>query len=514
MGFEGQHHGWWIGPYWAVSTMTTLGLGDLVFESWPGQMLTVLAVLTGIVFMLVLLPLLLIQFPLWVEAQSAARIRRMLSRELSGHVVLTHFDPVTEQLVERLQQYGTPYVLLVAEVEQAIRLSDRGLSIMLGALDHPETYRAARLGRASLMAATGTDVQNSNAVFTARSVAPDVPILATADQPMSVDVLQLAGSTRVLQLRATLARGLARRVLGTDALTHIVGRFDELLIAEANAARTPLAGKTLQETKLREIADVSVVGVWDRGEFKVADPDTEIGPHTVLVLAGTREQLTDYDAAFAIYNVSAEPVVVIGGGRVGQATARALAFRGIEYRIVERDPALCQDEHAVQGDASDPAVLVRAGIERTPSVVITTHDDDTNVFLALYCRRLRPDVQIVSRATFEKNVETLHRAGTDFVLSIASLGAGAISSLLEGGDMVTLSEGLNLFKVPIPAALAGQSLAESKLREECGCTVVALQTAQGMRINPDAATLLPADAEAVLIGTRDAEVRFLERFAD
>lgn len=511
---EGQSHAWWIGPYWTISTMTTLGLGDLIFLEWPGQLLTSVTVLVGLVFLLVLLPMLLIRFPQWVEAQGATRVRRKLPPSTRGHVVLIHKDPITEHLVKRLQRYGTDYVLIVSEVQEALRLADLGWSVMVGELDSPETYHAARLDQASLMAATGTDERNSNVVFTARSVAPDVAILSTADRAISTEVLQLAGSTRVVQLASLMARGLARRVIGGDALAHIVGRFGEVLIAEANAARTPLVGKRLKETNLRDLVDVNVVGVWDRGDFEVAGPETEIRPHTVLMLAGTREQLLDYNTTMAIYNVSAEPILVIGGGRVGSATAQALATRGIDYRVVERDPSRCVDEHYIQGEAADAAILERAGIAKTPTIVITTHDDDTNIFLALYCRRLRPDVHIVSRATFDKHVKTLHRAGTDFVLSTASMGATAIFNLLEGGDAVTITEGLEIFQVPIPDKLAGLSLAECDLRRETGCTVVALATSEGMQTNPDPTVELPADGEFVLIGTRDAEARFFERYVD
>lgn len=514
MYLEGQDHRWYIGPYWSISTMTTLGLGDVWFAEWPGLLLTSVVVLTGLVFMLVLLPLLLVQFPQWVEARSVSRVRRELPRDMRGHVVLTHRDPITEHLVERLELYGTPYVLIVADVQEALLLFDLGWSVMIGELDSPETYRAARLDQASLMAATGPDVRNSNAVFTARSVAPDVAILATADRKISKEVLQLAGSTRVLEIAATMGRSLARRVIGGDALSHVVGAFGEVLIAEANAARTPLVGKLLRETNLRNLVDVSVVGTWTRGQFQVAGPDTEIGPHTVLMLAGTREQLSDYNATMAIYNVSSDPILIIGGGRVGSATADAMAKRGVDFRVVDRDRPRCADEHYVQGEAADATVLEEAGIATAPTVVITTHDDDTNIFLTLYCRRLRPDVHIVSRATFDKNVETLHRAGADFVLSTASLGSGAIFNLLEGGDTVTITEGLEIFQVPVPSKLANRTLADCNLRHETGCTVVAIKTAEGTQTNPDPLSVLPEGAEAVLIGTRDAEARFFERYRE
>jgi voltage-gated potassium channel len=512
MFFEGQDHPWYLGPYWSISTMTTLGLGDVGFTDWPGQLLTSVVVLMGLVFMLVLLPLLLVQFPQWVESRSFSRVPRALPYDTYGHVVLTHRDPITEHLVERLKLYGTPYVLIVPDVEEALLLSDLGWSVMVGDLDCPDSYRAARLEQASLMAATGTAVRNSNAVFTARSVAPNVAILSTADRGISHEVLQLAGSTRVLEVAKTMGRSLARRVIGGDALSHVVGQFGEVLIAEANAARTHLVGKKLRETNLHDLVDVGVVGTWNRGEFLVADPDTEIGQHTVLMLAGTREQLSDYNEAMAVYKVSAEPTLVIGGGRVGSATADALSKLGVEFRVIESDERRCHGEHFVLGDAADPATLEKAGIAGAPTIVITSHDDDLNIFLTLYCRRLRPDVHIVSRATFDKNVETLHRAGADFVLSTASMGAGAISSLLEGGDTVTITEGLEIFRVPVPARLADRTLADCNLRHETGCTVVAITTAEGTKTNPSPLAVLPRGAEAVVIGTREAQTSFFEHY--
>ena len=83
-------------------------------------------------------------------------------------------------------------------------------------------------------------------------------------------------------------------------------------------------------------------------------------------------------------------------------------------------------------------VLKRAGIDEAPTTLVTTSDDAINIYLTIYCRRLRPDMQIISRATLERNVSTLHRAGADFVMSYASMGANTILNVLEKGDVVML----------------------------------------------------------------------------
>src|SRR5207244_10976349 len=104
--------------------------------------------------------------------------------------------------------------------------------------------------------------------------------------------------------------------------------------AEATATRTPLVGTTLRQSRLREQVGVSVFGVWDRGHFAMARPETPITPHTVLVLAGSQQQLQHYDAYFCVYNVVKATVVVLGGGRAGCARGRALGERHREGRMV------------------------------------------------------------------------------------------------------------------------------------------------------------------------------------
>lgn len=222
--------------------------------------------------------------------------------------------------------------------------------------------------------------------------------------------------------------------------------------------------------------------------------------------------MAEYDQLFAIYNVSSEPVLIIGGGVVGRSTAKALERRGIDYRILDRDSIVLRDQRGIQGDAADMEVLERAGIGRAPAAVVTTHDDDTNVFLTLYCRRLRPDLQLVSRATYERNVETLHRAGADSVVSLTSMGSNAILALLKREEVLTVSEGLEVFSDHVPEQLVGRTVADCELTESTGCSIVAVRSAGETYVQPAPGRELSAEDELILIGSRAAELRFHERF--
>jgi voltage-gated potassium channel len=103
-----------------------------------------------------------------------------------------------------------------------------------------------------------------------------------------VDILELAGASHVLQLAEMLGRSLARRALGGDTRASEIGRFGELIIAEAPVMGTPLVGKAIRGgERLREVTGLTVVGVWERGAFEIPHPEMQINPHTVLVLAGS-----------------------------------------------------------------------------------------------------------------------------------------------------------------------------------------------------------------------------------
>src|SRR5690606_28558905 len=114
------------------------------------------------------LPFAFIQFVFvpWVAHRDASRAPRRLGESVSGHVLLTDQGPIEDAVIRRCTNAGIPCFTLVPELEQALALHDRGYRVMVGALDDPATYRAARVEHAALVAATNADTTNTNIAFT------------------------------------------------------------------------------------------------------------------------------------------------------------------------------------------------------------------------------------------------------------------------------------------------------------------------------------------------------------
>jgi Trk K+ transport system NAD-binding subunit len=517
MSYEGQEHSIVTGFYWTLSTMSTLGYGDIRFVSDMGRVFSILVLLSGIIFMLVLLPFTFIEFfyvP-WTKRRDVNLIPRRVTDKMKGHVILTYYGPVSSALIEKLEHFNYSYVVVLQDAEEVSRLSNSGINAILGELNDPKTWSRARVEQAALVATTRDDIANTSVVFTVRGITEKTPVVATVRAPSSREILKLAGSSRVLDLTRLVAESLSRRAVGAGKFSHVIGKIDDLLIAEVDAGRTSLIGKGYLEAQ--HLTSVSIVGFWDRGSFEVGTSDSVVEENTLLVLAGSRTQLKEFDEKFqsADEAPASQPVIIIGGGRVGRACATALKRRGLEYRIVEKAEERVRDnDYYIHGSGDDKAVLQSAGIETAETVVITMGDDETNTYLTILCRLLRPNIQIICRTKLERNLAAMHRAGCDIALSSSSLAANALFNLLHRVDLLMVAEGLDVFKVPVPEGLVSQTLAEARIKQTTNCSVIGIDCHDKSQTvtNPRPDFVLPRAGEIVLIGTPESEIKFLKLY--
>ena len=514
----------WIGAvYWTITTMSTLGYGDITFTSDAGRLFSLWVLLSGVVYMLVLLPFFVIQYVVtpWLDRRRAARTPRRVPPALRDHVLLVGSDAVTQTFAARAERSRVPAVVVLEDATLAGELHDQGRNVVVGPLDSAATYRSAGASRARMVVSTLSDTANTNVAFTVRQAAARVPIAVTASKPVSVDVLDLAGADHVLELGAVLGREMASRVLGSTGRFHAIGSFGTTIIAEAAARGTALVGLTLGEALVLLRSRVRILAIMRKGRLRPMAPDVRITDGTVLVLAGLEADLAQWNEQFQCSEFSEDPVVILGGGRVGRSASRALSDEGVPNTIIEATPGRVENSYSVlegtasyaviEGDAADQRVLRRAGLEQASAVLVTPRDDDLNVYLTLFCRRLRPELQVVSRATYERNVATLYRAGADSVLSYATIGATDLWNHVGLSHRVLVAEGNELFLVPRPASLVRRSVRDDEVRRRTGCHIVAVLDEDGT-MGYDTESIPSAPGQLLLLGDRHSEHRFRQLY--
>jgi len=506
---EGREFSWLSGLYWTLTVMTTLGFGDITFESDLGRAFSIVVLLSGVVLLLIMLPFTFIRFfyAPWLEAQLHAGSPQEVPPETEGHVIICSFDSIAPNLIKRLKQLDIPYFVIEKDAATAAELIQDGYSVIHGNVERVSTYRKMLVNRARLIFANAEDTLNTNIILTVRELAPDVPIAATAEVEDSIDILELSGATNVLPLKKILGEKLANRISVGRERANIIGSFNGWRVAEFTVHETPFSGHLLSEANFRESSGVNIIGVWARGRLVPARPDTLLSDNSVAVAVGTEDQIAALNAELnPDHSVKTEPVLIIGGGKVGRAAARALKAQCVPVYMVEAKKELAGvigdiPDRLTIGDAADRHILEDGGLNECSVVILSTNQDAVNIYLSIYCRRLNPSVRIVSRITYSRNLEAVHRAGADFVLSYAPIGAETVLSLIQGRDSVILGEDVDFLTIRLPSKLAGKTLKESDIGSRCGLIVLAVEQNGETIVNPSPDHVFQENCKLKVLGT-------------
>ena len=507
MEIEGQNHSWITGFYWTLTVMSTLGFGDITFQSDLGRFFSIVVLLSGIFMLLILLPFAFIRHfyvPL-LESKRKNKVPRQVPSATKDHILICSYDVIAREFTERLKQENLPYFIIQNDPEKALENYYNDVPVILGELDNEETYKLAKVKDAKLVLVNIDDIINTKIILIIRNISPTIPIVTITTNDESIDVQQLSGANHVLPVKKWLGEQLASRINAQQAKSQPIGQYEDLLIAELPVQHTSLVSKTIRETRLRQIYGVTIIGIWNRGKLEPITGNEQLSSDSVLVIIGKKEQLSSIDELFQNYIPNSNPVLIIGGGKVGLAAAKSLHKNGVSVNLIDKDPGLRKMitpfcNKVFTGNASDYDLLKEAGILEAPAVLLSTHDDAMNIHLASYCRKLNKEVRIVSRISKTRNIDIMHKAGADFVLSYATLGSEAVLSIAKGQELNILGEGVKLFSTTTPKMLAGKTLGESGIGAKTGLSVIAIKENSKVETLLTTDSILPSKAEIIMLG--------------
>lgn len=190
--------------------------------------------------------------------------------------------------------------------------------------------------------------------------------------------------------------------------------------------------------------------------------------------------------------------IVCGYGRMGQTICRYLHARHKPFVVIDSNPERLSLDGRLEGwaylvgDATDDQVLKKAGIMRAKALATVLPTDADNVYVVLSARLLNERLQIIARASTDKAVEKMQRAGATRVVSPFSSGAVKMARFMlhpsvEDFLEVTDQQGspLELADVQVGAGsrLVGKRLMDTDLRER-GIIIVGIRRASGERLMP------------------------------
>ncbi|MFN8568686.1 MAG: cation:proton antiporter [Kouleothrix sp.] len=242
-------------------------------------------------------------------------------------------------------------------------------------------------------------------------------------------------------------------------------------------------------------------------------------------------------------------IVIVGYGQVGRYSADVLQRLSLPCVVIDQDQQAVDQARAaglpvIYGDASSTVVLEAADIHtaRLALVVVAAAIDVELVVRAV--RVLNPGLHIVARAARLAQIEHLRRFGIyEIVQPEFEAGLELVRQTLLHFDMPAieidhLSDAVRTeyyqpfqsldtnarllgqlqrargtieiewLTLPADAPFAGQSIADSGIREHTGASVAALQCDDALQSNPAPSTLLAAGQRIAIMGTPEQRAAF------
>jgi voltage-gated potassium channel len=209
-------------------------------------------------------------------------------------------------------------------------------------------------------------------------------------------------------------------------------------------------------------------------------------------------------------------VILAGLGRVGRQAAHELEQAKTAFLIVDPAPAAARyaEERSyllLTGDATDDAVLERAGVRRAKGLIVTTANDATNMYIILSARVLNPDLYIVSRAIDDASVTKLARAGANRAISPYAIGGHRLAHLILKPAVVDFFEtalrsgtaalAIEDLAIPADSPTVGRALDALNIRRVTGATILAVLREGNPLVSPPGDFVLGKGDQLLALGT-------------
>jgi len=298
---------WFDGFYMVVTSFSTIGYQETHPLSHAGRIFNITLILAGVSLVFLGIGSLtqaLLEFELR-DFFGRRKMEREIGR-LTDHYIICGAGRVGRSAARELQRKPAPFVIVEQNETKATRYSGEWL-ILVGDATQEQTLRQVRIEHArGLVAATTTDATNLYIVLTARSLNPNLKIIARASEDDAEKHLLTAGADSVVSPYHFAGQRIAQSFLRP----HVVSFLDtatthlgmDLEIGEIEVNRgSAFSGKTIETSRIRQDRGVIILAIKrEHGMRFNPSPDDRIEPGDCLIAMGEPSQLRRLEEMAAV----------------------------------------------------------------------------------------------------------------------------------------------------------------------------------------------------------------------
>lgn len=302
-----EHWSWFDGFYMVLTTLTTIGYQEVHPLSQVGRYFNVFIIFAGVGLVFLILGALgqaLLEF----EFNNLFG-RRKMEREiakLTGHYIICGAGRVGRAVARQFEGRPAQFVILEANEEKAQRIrSETNWLVVHADATLEAQLLAVRIHEAAgLVAATTTDATNTYVVLTARSLNPNLKIIARASEESAEKHMRTAGADQVISPYGFAGFRIAQAFLRPHIINFLevaLLRSDELGLELEELTIDPASvyvGQSLQDSGIRHDLGITVLAIKREGEemkySPAADAVLSAGDH--LIVMGEPSRLRELEA--------------------------------------------------------------------------------------------------------------------------------------------------------------------------------------------------------------------------
>ncbi|MBY0547145.1 MAG: potassium channel protein [Candidatus Obscuribacterales bacterium] len=291
---------WLDALYMTITTLATVGFGEVHPLSTPGRIFTMFLIVGGVGVLLYILSD-FAQVLANTDIRKFFGRRRMKERirKLKSHQIVCGFGRTGQEVADQFQQTNVPFVVIEESLDLTQRALEKGMLVISGDATNDEVLQEANVEQAEGIVCTlPDDAANTFIALAARGFNENIVIVCRAANPGAEAKMRRAGAHTVISPYIIAGRRMASAVTHPlvleflDVAMHNTG-FDLRLEQIAITAGSELVGKSLRDANIKAMSGAMILAVNQNGNMEM-NPSPEVTFHggDVLIALGANEELT------------------------------------------------------------------------------------------------------------------------------------------------------------------------------------------------------------------------------
>lgn len=266
--------------YMTLTTVTTVGYGEIRTLSQAGRIFNSFVILFGVITMLLAVGA-MTQTVIELELNQyfgKRRIKNMIDN-LDNHIILCGFGRVGRGAASEMQRAKIPFVVLDKSPDRVERAIKSGMLAALADASRDDMLREAGIERAKgLIATLASDADNLFVILTAKTLNPKLQLSARVAEESSELKMRRAGADFVFAPYDSTGHRMAQALIKPHVLQFLDSTTRNMGLEAAIeqiqvGSGSPYVGKTLAEMHLRHETGVIVLAIRrPNGEMRFNPP--------------------------------------------------------------------------------------------------------------------------------------------------------------------------------------------------------------------------------------------------